>query len=444
MGAPMMSGMRIEVEWLPPFQGTEEMGRTSAEIQIRFGDENATRFEDAWSQSVQQRARVSAYPLALWLASSWWRIRWEPLPSRVRLAQDGVPADADWRMSHELPAVGYGFIWPQLAFASDGESIWARCRRSGALSGEPVRFLSDFETSVPAGDFEKETDRFMDLVLHRLDALGETELHHIWREVLAERADREQSTVRRLEARLGYEPDEAPPMLLERFLGLVSEAGSAATDEIAPVCAGSDPPETFNEVRQLAALPGIPGRISIAPVANVQDGTAPPWERGRRLANLVRESLNLGAQPLTDGALADLLHIPTNSLNPNGASGVPMGLAVRGEDHEELKLLFRKRNRPGRRFEAARFIADHLRAGEGDRWLPVTDAATARQKVQRAFAAEFLCPIDSLRDHLGNEFSSEAFEDAAEHFGISEMAVKSHLASHRLIPRSLVDSEAMP
>jgi Zn-dependent peptidase ImmA (M78 family) len=89
-------------------------------------------------------------------------------------------------------------------------------------------------------------------------------------------------------------------------------------------------------------------------------------------------------------------------------------------------------------------MADHLRSGPGDRWLPVTDAATARQKVQRAFAAEFLCPIESLRDYLSDEFLPEAFEDAAEYFGISEMAVKSHLANHHLIPRSLVEAEAMP
>src|ERR1035437_10101962 len=123
MDVSMSSAMSIELEWLPPFEGMEEVRRTSATMQIRFGSENATRFEDAWSQSVQNGARVSAYPLALWLASSWWRIRWEPLPSRIRLAQGGIPADADWRMSHELSAAGYGFIWPQVAFASDGQVI---------------------------------------------------------------------------------------------------------------------------------------------------------------------------------------------------------------------------------------------------------------------------------------------------------------------------------
>lgn len=96
VGAAMMPGMSIELKWLPPFQGTPEIGRTSATIQIRFGSENATRSLDAWSESVQDSARVPAYPLAIWLASSWWRIRWEPLPSRIRLTHDHVPAGTSW------------------------------------------------------------------------------------------------------------------------------------------------------------------------------------------------------------------------------------------------------------------------------------------------------------------------------------------------------------
>ena len=130
--------MHIELEWLPPFQGAEEVGRTSAAVQMRFGAEIATRFEDEFSQSVQHAARVSAFPFAVWLAQSWWRLRWEPLPSRIRLVPDQI-ADANWRMSHEIPAAGYGFIWPRVVFASDGEAILVRCRPSPPLTGEPVR-----------------------------------------------------------------------------------------------------------------------------------------------------------------------------------------------------------------------------------------------------------------------------------------------------------------
>ncbi len=434
-----MPRMSIDLRWLPPFQGVEEVGRTSASIQIRFGTENATRFDDEWSKSVEHEARVSAYPLAIWLASSWWRIRWEPLPSRIRLTGDQVSANTNWRMSHELTAAGYGFIWPQLVFASDGESIRVICRQSPALSTKPVRYLSEFDTAVPAREFESEVDSFMDLVLRRLDALGETELHLLWREVLAERADREQSAGRKMEARLGYDPDEAPPDLLERLLHLAGEAGVDATDEIAPVCAGSDPTGALRNVIDLASRPGIPGRVAIPMPTRVPNGTVPPWQRARHLATAIRRSLGLGGEPLDDKSLSELLQISPDDLTSTPWASAPMGLAVRTGDDRDLKLLFHKKNRPARRFEAARFIADYLSAEGTDRWLPITDAATARQKMQRAFAAEFLCPIESLHSYLGDEFLPEAFEDAAEHYGISEMAIKSHLANNHLIPRTLVD-----
>ncbi len=437
-----MPGLSIELKWLPPFQGAPEIGRTSATVQIHFGTENATRSWDVWSESVQDGARVSAYPLAMWLASSWWRVRWEPLPSRIRLNHEQAPADTNWRMSHELPAAGYGFIWPQLLFASDGESIQVICRQSPALSQEPVHYLSEFDVAVPARDFEIGIDGFIDLVLRRLDSLGETELHRLWREVLAERADRDQSASRKIEARLGYDADEAPPSLLERLLKLATEVGAAAAGEIAPVCAGTNPTDALQKVMRLASQPGIQGRVSIPDQASVvPKGTVPPWQRASQLATSVRSSLGLGVGPLDDKTVAELLQISPDDLNEKPSAPAPMGLAVRSGSDRDLKLLFHKRNRPARRFEAARFIADYLSAEGRDRWLPITDAATARQKLQRAFAAEFLCPIDSLRKYLGNEFLPEAFEDAAEHFGISEIAIKSHLANHHLIPRTLVDSD---
>ncbi|MDX1984078.1 MAG: hypothetical protein SFV51_27635 [Bryobacteraceae bacterium] len=108
-----------------------------------------------------------------------------------------------------------------------------------------------------------------------------------------------------------------------------------------------------------------------------------------------------------------------------------MGLAIRTGEHDRLDLLFRRRNMPGIRFEAARFIADHILTPGKESWLPATDAKTARQKIQRAFAAEFLCPIAALDAFLNHEYSPESIERAAEHFDVSPLAVESHLANHR-------------
>jgi len=76
-----------------------------------------------------------------------------------------------------------------------------------------------------------------------------------------------------------------------------------------------------------------------------------------------------------------------------------------------------------------------LAAPAEDHWLPTTDTATARQKLQRAFAAEFLCPITTLQEYLNGDLSEEAIEDAGEHFEVSSVMVRSHLANNGLLPR---------
>ena len=139
---------------------------------------------------------------------------------------------------------------------------------------------------------------------------------------------------------------------------------------------------------------------------------------------------------MSDEELASVLNIPADRLRrPAVATSRPhLGLAIRNGQQDHLKLLFRKRNRPALRFEAARFVAEEILTPKQESWLPATDTSTARQKVQRAFAAEFLCPIGALRDFLNGDFSPEAIEEAGEYFGVSELAVKSHLANHRQIP----------
>lgn len=100
-------------------------------------------------------------------------------------------------------------------------------------------------------------------------------------------------------------------------------------------------------------------------------------------------------------------------------------------DHNCLNFVPRKRHRLAKRFEFSRFLGDHLREPEGSaHWLASTDLATSRQKYQRAFAAEFLCPIRSLVEFLGDDFTESAFEEAADRFGVSEQTVESLLANN--------------
>lgn len=430
-----MPEFSILPEWISYDTGPVEVRQTLAHLKIVANGCLITRIEDASVKTVLSHARLSAYPLALWFASSWWRLRWEPAPE----GQQTV----DWRMAHDVAAAGHGFVWPRLRFVPDGETVEITSRPTGANPAEPITYLSNCQSWLPAGAFEKTIEEFIGSVLGRLDDGGvhDTELHALWQEVLAERDDPDVAAYRKLEAMLGFDPGEAPEGLVDDFQSLAAEAGESAMAEIAPACAGHDPQATLAQVTSLARTTGLDGRIDI-PVALRTAGRGAvrrdlaPWDIGRALAHSAREAWGLMAGPVSDEALADMLAVSKADLIDDRGTPKrqPLGLAVRLSDQERMRFVFRKKIRTGRRFEAARFVADHVHAPATDTWLPETDAKTARQKVQRAFAAEFLCPIDELADFLEGDYSEDTLTDAAEHFGVSPLMVRSHLVNHDLLP----------
>ena len=351
-------------------------------------------------------------------------------------------------MAHELPAAGYGFLWPKLTFESDGESVVVLSEPTDSTSRDPVRYLERFAFSLKLPIFEAAVSDFINLVVARLRAVGikESELHHIWREATEERDDQETSLFRRLEAGLGFDPDEAPQRLLETLRAISKDAGEAATFEIVPALSKTASELLVLNLQELAGSEGLAGEVEPPPplLALVGDATYqkyPVWERGWLLARGARSVWGLHLEPLSNITFSDILNADISKPSYGIHDKLPLGLAVRNRPGSaRLNFHFRRTNSTGRRFEAARLLADHLLAPSKDRWLPETDAKTARQKIQRAFAAEFLCPIDGLKNFLNDDFSNDAIEDAGRHFDVSPLLVRSHLANNGVIsPDAVVD-----
>ena len=429
--------------WESALHDSPEVRQTSAMLTIKLGNTVVTRNEDVWSRTVRDEVRLSAYPLALWFAASWWRLRWEPLP------MSPTPNHA-WRMAHELAAAGYGYLWPQMLFASDGENVHVWARQSAPDSQAAVRYLLGAYHAIPSSAFEHTLDEFIAHVIARLDAVDirHTILHDLWNEITQERHDDDLAAYRRLEAMLGFDPDECPEELHQRFASLIPRAGTAAIAELAPVCASADPGAALERVMTFANAEGLEGHIdlSIPTGDSTAAVTTPVWQRGRTLARQARAAVGLNGAAVADKMLCALVNLPMEqALNTADTpmSRSPLSMAIRHGDSRQLKFLLRKRNKPGRRFELARLLGDALMADSHDRWLPATDAKTARQKMQRAFAIEFLCPIQSLTAFLDGDFSSDATEEAAEHFGVSHTAVETHLVNNDLLsPEALRDHDS--
>nr|WP_297385000.1 hypothetical protein [uncultured Roseateles sp.] len=210
-----MSDLRFTLTWGASESGEPEVRATAAHLGLYVGDVNLTRNEDIWSKSVRDNVFLAAYPLAQWLASSWWRLVYEPLPPSGKQPTHG------WRMAHEVGAANHGFVWPNIVMACDTEAVqvWAAAAMSPRQS---VQYLQSLPApkAIPLSRFQRSIRDFIQATLTQLDAkaLRHSDLAALWGIVLEDLADANAVRRRKLEAQLGFDPEECPPKALEEAL----------------------------------------------------------------------------------------------------------------------------------------------------------------------------------------------------------------------------------
>jgi hypothetical protein len=422
------------VTWLERNHGSAQERATFGELRIRAGGFCLTETQDRGAQTTRSTARLSLFHLADWLLWNRWRLLYEP----------GGVDDAGWAMSHQIGGAGGGFLWPALTLSCDGEAVTLSQQEDGPHE-RMIRYLCSAEIQVPRAAFERAAESFLAAVMDRLTALGLRDnhiagLHQIVRQELA---DEQQAAMRRDEALLGLDPDEVAAEQIVQLRQRAAWMGREATDEvfaqarIAKVEAScrwikesSTSPDMSLDLTDLAPLATAPAAIPKA---------LPPWERGGCLAQQVRQHLGLAQKPVD---LDALLHARIGVAAPMAIER-PFAAGFRLDDPSRpVGIMLRRRTSNGRRFEAARILADAL-FHSTDRILPVTDRATARQKVQRAFAQELLSPVEGLRQIVTLPKPSEReIDEAAEQYGVSPWTVRSALVNRGLVDRSYLPPSA--
>lgn len=440
--------LRIDSQWLAKADRVTESIPQSAESTLHSVEDEATLGElvihvdqtcltqavDCGTNETRNGANLSAYRLAEWLTWHWWRLRWEPERHRHR--------DLNWSSAHDLACIGGGWLWPNIAIKSDGERIVLHARSSRELQTEPLRYTMDAIKFISAATFEEGIDDFMDIVLARLEecTCRDTDLQSIWRELNIERQDREISLYRRFEAYMGFDPDEADPSLIERLIEDGTAVGLDALSEVA-----ADDRQSALGVRETAQEYGFdtrPGdgvqRDSALPT--VDRGQVPAWKVGVAVARQLRGQEQLGDDSITNTRLAELCGIRKQDLTRRDSTGnIEFTFALDDEDSRTSRVVLRSGGELGRRFAVARLLADRILDEKGELLHPATRAYTYRQKMQRAFAGEFLCPVDSLLGFLSDDFSDEKQQDAAEYFNVSSRTVQTLLVNNGYLDRE--DSE---
>jgi hypothetical protein len=443
----MNNEFKIEINnWLPSGAGEPEVRETTAEISIRVGSNYATEVEDRPARSVRKSVRASAYLLATWFASNWWRLRWEPEKKSLATRSQGL----DWDLSHELGASGGGYVWPPLTLSSDGYHMLVQCDGREKESDEtlsPIRYLNSFATLIDVSSFENGVSNFVEQVLARLDASGirRSLLHEAWTEVRTERTKKSLESKRKLEALLGVDPDEQEG-LIEGLMKWQAKVGKQALGEIAAASETSDVETILNATADAANSVHTFSRIAdyekiksqLADKGSLSNNV--PWRLGKEAASTMRRVWKLGDKPVTNQDIAERLDVD-EAMFSGAHPKIPVAVGVRGSHEEQLKLLLRSMPPARQRFDLARLIGDHIGVDAGDTWKPATRSLTARQKFQRAFAAEFLCPSDMLYARYKSGFDAdedvdETILEISREYQVSPRLVLNHLANRGLIGAS--------
>ena len=432
-----MTDLQLSISnWEAAGQGTAELLASTGRLHLQVGDINLTEHEDTFSRTIRQEVLVSAYPLAFWLAANWWRLLHEPRPpERLR-------PSTDWRLAHEWPAANAGTIWPAVGLASEGCTIQFQASIAAGSRQQSIRYLNTLPVpvSIPREQVESVLDAFIASVLSRLEAWDgiHTELLELWQEVQAERSDEDSSFYRRLEACLGFDPDEAPEPLMEQAIRMASTMGTQNFSEIAPVYGrngqGQGQAPGLQQLQQLLESPALEARLQVFEVMLQKPiPSRTPWRRAQQLAHALRQHLGLSNEPIPTTLLCDLFGLSPQAFESTlPPRRQPIAIAVAGPAGQ-IALHLRKRFPSARRFELARFLGDALATGSRpDSWYVSSDIPTERQKIQRAFAAEFLCPAEGALEQLSGDYSEPALEQVAERFGVGTEIVENLIANQEV------------
>jgi hypothetical protein len=310
-----------------------------------------------------------------------------------------------------------------------------------------IKYLSEFAHSVPVSAFERVASGFIEAVLEAAMQAGveNTELGFIWNEVQKERSDPDLSGKRKLEALLGFDPGETSPELLEALMQAGRRYGSEAVQEIAAAFEDSSLSlldRLGENIRNQAVALRLPNCSELrSRIDKTMQRKLLPWQKAEEVASLARKSWSINSGPLSNFQFSEIFQISQEFiLDGDDYPDLPLHVGFRnGGGDDEFKGFLSRRPVTSRRFALARLIADHLTAHKEDHLLPATGVYTQRQKFQRAFAQEFLCPFMALRDYLGGgRPDDETIEEAASYFQVSPLMIRSTLVNKGMLEREIL------
>lgn len=391
---------------------------------------------DAELEEPRKTIRVSLFPLAEFIAFNWWALLHEP-------RKTPIDPRAYYRR-HQIHRHRDGFAYPHIEFYGAGSGIQV-VAHSSQISSAGIEFPTEFGRDEPRILERIATENtlleLIDAVLQRLtDAEDRSALDEAVSAVRRSRADADESEYCTLAGLLGCDPYQPGDDLESTIAAVQSTVGAALSREVFAISELQSAVDNAESISRFAHQKLGKSKAAAEHVAGIKkeflkrfsrssaQHASAPWERGYAAANELRRllSLDVGSPLPTDEVLQRKLMDgapveSTESFNWQRIGARGLG----AEDKEGFGIAIDPYSRLNRRFQLTATFSDYL-LSEGDDVFLSTKASTDRQKRNRAFAAEFLVPIQAIRAKLGRRDVVEASDisQICDEFGVSPAIAK--------------------
>ena len=439
----MNSSFEIEFDFEDPGPAVPPTHRaTWARLSIRVGGHTVTRVFDRGAKTIRDYIRLPLYPIAEWIAYRWWSLLYEP---------ETPEKQQDYIRRHSLRLATDGFVFPDLSLAPEGKDVrveWHEFHHPFA----PLTFFGHGSAAVDNEHLRKTLFNLIQVVLKRLGEFGiaDAPLIDEWRAISDTMRDQDELDYCILASMTGGDPyglDEGQHRhLLESFESIGERVLLEDLCAVTSLESISDDISWLERCREIVTE-NLVGRElhSLKKRLNWKaESTISPWEVGYSRARELRSVLNLNGQVFgqTEDLAARLLGTPTVvDLEQRLFTQIPNELinaiAVQTRD-SRFGIMMKRHGDTHNRFNLCR--AFHGMLANNESTALVTHTHSSRQKTNRAFAAEFLAPANSLRQVLLQRFGelgsrkigADTVQELADDFGVDTAVIVHQLINHRI------------
>ncbi|WP_146249106.1 MULTISPECIES: ImmA/IrrE family metallo-endopeptidase [unclassified Curtobacterium] len=420
-----MNSFEVCIDWLDAAGvRTPELAATWASLSMRIGNEPVTLVRDTLANSYRDSIHVSAYPLAEWIAYNWWLLTTPGSTAQVDFL------NAAQRPSLDMRAAGDGFAWPPIRLFPEQGYYFITSRPEESADQRIIyqqrsSWVTDFDDTV-TGLFG-----FVASVITRLEQenIFDTPLQREWSRV--ENMSEDELEFCRVAAAFGLDPYSAGPLESQGLIDAAAKVGNVdLLAEVVPVTprdglqySADWLAESLQELNELETsetgrvVEKIASAVSARHLRQQARSLEHPWTIGFSRARAARDVLGLKS---SDAAPVETYISTAYSKLP---SPIHAPALVTPSTPSPRAVVGPSRGVSSTRFLQARVLSRAVYQSD-ERVHVMTDGPFISDRIERAFAAEFLAPAIGISTLLAGDFSDRACQGVADHFGVDRRVIE--------------------